>query len=340
MSHKPIGSMEYGNLRIKIYSDFTNKKYQHGKTKNTNQYYYSPIALLNHESARSYYIEKTQECEMQFRVQLWNDDIQKNVTKWIRSVYDSTVNDKLIQMIPFETVILSTVSHPLQRHFKLPKKWTTYEGQKNLIFTIQCFHLEDCNQLAATMRNTPNQLRFEMLVRMTTPVWHSRKAVIAIESLLNGEFTMKLNEQMPEEAEFALLTIEDEKQLLNEWTAKVITDTFDDSVDVVLSPTSQDQIYNFFKMNLFTHSRTSIKEESDKNWEFVFWSKNISRPDETLKILNESFTKLGKEQQNKLVEEFKQGIVTNSDQELLNKLLKDAQNFVMWEGNKFTLKMI
>ena len=337
VSHKPIGSMEYGNLRIKIYSHLANKKY-HGK-KNTNQYYYSPVALLDHESARSYNIEKTHESEMRFRVQLWNDDIQKNVTKWIRTAYDSTVNDKLIQVIPFENVILSTMSHPFQRHYKLPKKWTTYEGQKHLIFTIQCPQFDDCNQLAEIMRDSPNQLKFEMLFSMTSSAPHSRKALFKTESLLNEEFVTKLNQQMPDEAEFALLIIEDKKRLLDELTRRVITDTFDDSVDVVLSPTSHDQIYNAFKMHLFTHSTTVVKEESDEMWQSVFWNEEIShRPDKTMKVLNELCTNLSKEEQTKLVQEFKQGIAINSDQEQLDKVLKDAKNYVIWDGYKFTIK--
>ena len=96
---------------------------------------------------------------------------------------------------------------------------------------------------------------------------------------MNEEFVTKLNQQMPDEAEFALLIIEDKKRLLDELTSRVITDTFDDSVDVVLSPTSHDQIYNAFKMFLFTHSPTVVKDASDEMlWQSVlFWNEDISQ---------------------------------------------------------------
>ena len=91
-----IGYLLYGNLRIKIYQHVANNKRNstetegsllslivNGSKKNLNQFYYEPIALLDHRSAKSVYNNITKEAEMKFRVQMWTDDVQAKVVDWI-----------------------------------------------------------------------------------------------------------------------------------------------------------------------------------------------------------------------------------------------------------------
>ena len=78
-------------------------------------------------------------------------------------------------------------------------------------------------------------------------------------------------------------------------------ETFDDSE--VASPDTETQIVNILKDLLIT-SRTTIKEQSDKMWNSVFWNEDNYRPDKTTTNLNEIIDKLDTETQKKLADFF------------------------------------
>ena len=162
--------------------------------------------------------------------------------------------------------------------------------------------------------------------------------------------------------EFALLTAEDEKRLLTESATNILIDTFDDS-DVV-SPNSEAQIYKLLTDHLIDHSRTVIKDQSDKMWESVFWNEDNYRPDLTSQTFNQVFNKLDTEQKKVLIKTFtdtnivthetsvgvpgvadaknkidvnlsRSGSTTNDD---LEKFLKEVKETVKWTGSKFEPK--
>jgi hypothetical protein len=70
-----------------------------------------------------------------------------------------------------------------------------------------------------------------------------------------------------------------------------------------VTPETELQIYNILK-DLLVSSRTTIKEQSDKMWDSVFWNEKNYRPDKTTQILNEIINKLDEETQKKLAEMF------------------------------------
>jgi hypothetical protein len=89
--------------------------------------------------------------------------------------------------------------------------------------------------------------------------------------------------------------------MLSETATNIRMDTFDDSE--VGSPDTEFQILNILK-DLLVTSRTTIKEQSDKMWDSVFWNEDNYRPDKTTKTLNEILNKLDKETQKKLADMF------------------------------------
>jgi hypothetical protein len=97
------------------------------------------------------------------------------------------------------------------------------------------------------------------------------------------------------------LTASDEKKMLTETATKIRMDTFDDYE--VVSPDTESQILNILK-DLLVTSRTTIKDQSDKMWDSVFWHEDNHRPDRTTKILNGIINELDKETQNKLADMF------------------------------------
>ncbi|XP_045032922.1 uncharacterized protein LOC123474642 [Daphnia magna] len=146
-----------------------------------------------------------------------------------------------------------------------------------------------------------------------------------------------------------------------ETATNIFVESFDDS-DVV-SQNSESQVYNVLK-NLLVSSRTTIKEQSDKMWESVFWNEDNYRPDKTSKTLNEMYSKLDTENQKKMADSYQKsnkvggkveakileifsaggefnkefaehGMTTKED---LDKFYHESKDHVVWDGEKFTPK--
>jgi hypothetical protein len=89
--------------------------------------------------------------------------------------------------------------------------------------------------------------------------------------------------------------------MLAETATNIRMDTFDDYE--VGSPDTESQILSILK-DLMVTSRTTIKDQSDKMWDSVFWNDDNYRPDKTTKTLNEIIKKLDTETQKKLADMF------------------------------------
>jgi hypothetical protein len=72
-------------------------------------------------------------------------------------------------------------------------------------------------------------------------------------------------------------------------------------------------------------SRTTIKEQSDKMWDSVFWNEDNYRPDKTTKTLNEILNKMDKETQKKLADMFQKSEKQAEIREKLTSSNKDAE---------------
>ena len=363
-----LGSMPYGNFRIDIYEHSSNQRIRSSTSEpaeiakqNLFKYYYAPIVLLDNASAASYFNNFTGQFELTFRVELWNDDVQLKVTNWIKQEIDSSAKASLIQVIPFEKMILANSASTKQR-YQLPKSWMPYQKQKDVRFKLICFNKFDCDELALGMRQSADQFSdLRLLFSLTSEKSQTRQTVVRVESIMSGDMATKLDQQMKSN-EFALLTAEDEKRLLTESATNILIDTFDDS-DVV-SPNSEAQIYKLLTDHLIDHSRTVIKDQSDKMWESVFWNEDNYRPDLTSQTFNQVFNKLDTEQKKVLIKTFtdtnivthetsggvpgvadaknkidvnlsRSGSTTNDD---LEKFLKEVKETVKWTGSKFEPK--
>jgi hypothetical protein len=89
--------------------------------------------------------------------------------------------------------------------------------------------------------------------------------------------------------------------MLTETVTNIRMDTFDDSE--VGSPDTELLIINNLK-DLLGMSKMTIKDQSDKMWDSVFWNDDNYRPDKTTKTLNEILNKLDRETQKILADMF------------------------------------
>ncbi len=359
ISPSELCSMPYSSFRINIYEHANNHK---ATTTNASghKYFYAPIALLNHQSAASFYNNVTKQPEVHFRIEMWNPKVESKIVNHLTKVLSQPITSNQVQVIPFDKVILASTSPSTT--FSLKSNWFPYQLDKSLQFTLSCFHQRDCNQLAAAMRTKPRQFNdFKLLFSLSSQTSQTKQTVIRIDSIVSGQMMAQLLQKFKENTKEALLTATDEKKLLTESMTKVLVDTFGDS-DVV-SQNSESQIYNTLK-NLLVSSRTTIKEQSDKMWDSVFWNDDNYRPDKTTKTMNDIYKKLDKEDQKKLIDTFQTrlgfefgagGSVTgiasfesrfktelsrhgSTTKEAINKLLQESKNHGEWEGEKFVPK--
>ena len=114
-----IGSMLYGNMLLKIYERAANRKNKEaspslsasGTVKKSliSKYYYAPILLLDRSSASSSFNNVTKQSEMEFRVEMWNDDVQAKMTAMNqhRKYFNLEVLEKNINRTMYLLKILS-----------------------------------------------------------------------------------------------------------------------------------------------------------------------------------------------------------------------------------------
>ena len=264
-----------------------------------------------------------------------------------------------MEIIPFDKVIL--VSSSPSKDYRLTKDWTPYQLKMELEFALTCFAKTECDSLAENMKTSPNQFsNLKLYFSLSAQTTQRRETVIRIQNIVTGELATKLDQQF-KDTDAAFITAADEKKLLTESSTNVLIDSFDD-LDVA-STSTEIQIYGLLQ-DLLVSSRTTIKDESDKMWDSVFWNDDNYRPDKTTKTFNEIYSKLDTETQSKMKDEFsdenskefsasvsaailgsmsasmKEDIKKSgmTEKEYLAKLFQESKSTVEFDGEKFSPK--
>ncbi|XP_046637877.1 uncharacterized protein LOC124316153 isoform X2 [Daphnia pulicaria] len=297
ISPDTFSSMEYGNFLTEIYEHADNN---HKSTASQKKYFYSPIALLDHSSAVSTYNRFTKQPEMRFRVEMWNDKVQKEVVKYLNEIVGHEIKSNQVRVLPLDKVFLTSKRASTEEYFLSPE-WTNYDKGKTLRLSLSCFEQKICDELANDMRTNPEHLNhFKLLYSLSSQTSQTKQTTISIDSVTSGQLVSTLLQKFGDKNEI-YLTANDEKKMLTETATKIRMDTFDDSE--VGSPDAEITIYSFLK-DLLVTSRTTIKDQSDKMWDSVFWNEDNYRPDKTTKTLNEILNKLERETQKMLADMF------------------------------------
>ena len=349
-------SMPYGSFRVNIYEHANNKL----ETANPNdkKYVYAPIALLDHKGAVSCFDNVRKQAEVRFRIEMWNEKVENEVANYLSKVVGHQVNDYQVQVIPLEKVVLTSTTPSTAFH--MTTYWLPYQLQKSLQFSLLCFERKVCDQLAVEMRSHPEQFgHFKLLFGLTSQLSQTKDIAIRIDNIVSGQMVQNLLQQFDQETQEVFLTANDEKRFLTETTNKILFESLED-LDIV-SSSSESEIYNILK-ELF--SGTTIKEQSNKMWELVFWNDDNYRPDKMSYTLNKTFKKLDDETQRNMSELFESSDIVGSEgeaiflellskmasvktdfsrhgctsKEELAKFYRESKNHVEWDGDKFVPK--
>ena len=366
VSPDTIGSVKYGDIRIDIYEHTRNEK-TISSTPSNNRYFYAPLSLLNHKSVNSIFnnnANQAQKYQVSFDVEMWSENLQKEVTDWIRRNKDKNVNEDLVQIIRFEQVMLGfSCATCFNDRFTLSTAWTPYQSSKRVTMRLYCYSQFECDALAQEMQKQPQLFSdLRLLLSLSSQTSKTKETKISVESVRSSSMAAKINQQLGGK-ESALLSADEEQRFFSESANNIIIDSFDDS-DGVFTEDSKDRILNFLKTSLLDPLRTIIKEVGDKNWESVYWNPDNYRPDITTKALYEAYSKLDKETQRKIAQEStstnKASIegtakiplildaklkldldfsrADKNSKEDNDKFIQETKNNVQWEGTKFVPK--
>ena len=359
ISPNELCSMPHGNFRVSVYEHADNSK--SAISNERRKYYYAPIALLDHSSAVSEFNNVTDEAEMRFRIEMWNDQVESEIVQYVSDFVGQQVKPNCVQVMPLEKVVLAnTKPSPV---YSVSSNWLPYKLQKSLWFSLTCLRREDCDKMAESMRAKPHQFEhLKLLFSLESQTTQTKETVIRIDNVVSGDMVSNLMQRYDTaSAEEPLLTANDEKRLLKETMTNVIVETFDDSD--VISPNSESQIYNALK-ELLVSSRLTIKDQSDKMWDSVFWNDDNYRPDRTSKTLNSIYEKMDVESQKRMADAFQNEgkiglnfganflkfISTKAEfnaefssqgsqlKEDLARLYRESKDDVQWDGEKFSPK--
>ncbi|XP_046638164.1 uncharacterized protein LOC124316324 [Daphnia pulicaria] len=315
ISPDTLSSMEYGNFLVEIYEHANNHKAT--TTASQKKYFYSPIALLDNKSAVSSYNKVTKQQEMRFRIEMWNDKVQNEVVKHLNEIVGHQIKSNKVTVIPLEKVILA--SKIPTTDYSLSPVWTNYDKSKTLRLSLSCYEQKICDELASEMRSDPEQFdHFKLLYSLSSQTLQTKQTTISIDSVTSGQMVSTLLQKFGDKNEI-FLTANDEKKMLTETATKIRMDTLDDSE--VGSPDAEITIYSFLK-DLLVSSRTTIREQSDKMWDSVFWNEENYRPDKTTKTLNEIINTMDRETQKKLADMFQKA---EKQSEILGKLTSNSK---------------
>jgi hypothetical protein len=318
ISPDTLSSMECGNFLVEIYEHANNHKLT--TTASEKKYFYSPIGLLDHTSVVSRLNRVTKQSEMRFRIEMWNDKVQNEVVKHLNEIVGHEIKSNKVRVIPLEKVLLA--SEIPTDTYSLSPVWKNYDKGKTIWFSLSCNEQKICDELANEMRSDPTQFEhFKLLYSLSSQTSQTKQAAINIDSVTSGRMVSTLLQKFGDKKEI-FLTANDEKKMLAETATNIRMDTFDDSE--VESPDTESQILSILKDLLVSTSSLTIKQQSDKMWDSVFWNEDHYRPDMTTKTLNEILNQLDTETQKKLAGMFQKAEMRQS--ETTEKLISSNQD--------------
>lgn len=278
ISHNALCSMPYGDFRLNIYEHSINQRPT--TSPSFKRYFYDPIALLDHNSANIRYNNATEVTEMFFRIEMWNENVQSEVVKYLSDFIDQEIRSNQIQVIPFEKVVLTSTKPSAA--YSLSTNWQPYRLEQSLWFSLPCFDPNNCNQLKDNMQQNPTQLNhLKFLFSLSSQPTQSKEIILTTKNILSRKVLSKLWNQCVNTDEYVLITKEEENRLLSDLTTNIIAESFDESE--IVSPSSISQIYRILK-DLLVISTVTTSEEIDDLGKNVCWKNFKNKTDNKLNL--------------------------------------------------------
>jgi len=277
-------------------------------------FFHPPLGLLLHHSASSQLDAQTGTNQIVFDVQMWNDQLRKEILYHLSEATGQSVRSFQTQMMPYDRVLLK--SRRPSDIYRMTDQWLHLSPSNKVVrFTLTC--TEDCGRLVEQFQSGPERFKHWRLLYSMNHASRQQERIREVSvrsdhisrSVLAGE----LNRHFPPPAERVLLTTSDAQQLISKAVANVISESFDD--DEAVTADSVRQVYDWLENKL------QITNESiDNNWNLVYWKEpaDQNRPDKLCQLLNQLLDVTG------------EAVETTYDQSS-----DKTKRFIHWNGERF-----
>ncbi len=226
VSDHVIGHMDSGNFSTKIYDHASNK--DSNTKKEDKKYFFEPLGLLDHLSAKSVLNRNSKKNEMIFEVIMWDVNMRNAVHDFISNgIKRAPVNIELVRVLPLDRVMAFSEDGRDSLDYHLEQTYILYKGDKKLKLKFICEHKETCDELATLMKEDPESFNLKMRFSLSSQKSQSKETKIRIDSILNGDMMNELDQKF-HGTDVVLLTADGKKKLLKESSENVIIHTIDD----------------------------------------------------------------------------------------------------------------
>lgn len=329
ISEQPVAYMPYQQFRITIFKSS-------GQSSLPNQFFYSPISLLNPESTLSSFDQVSQQAEVRFQIAFWSTDIENCAIHYLQEIYNNDIKTFNIQLIPFDQVLLS--SNTYSKTYHVISDWTPYQLKTSMWFSVLCSSATEAVDLAKEIRTKPEHCCLLKSLRIkfglsTLEQPQRKKILIHPENIRSTQIFHKINRRFPL-TNSVIVTAADFSTLLSQSVREVIHSNF--KSNDVLDPTSIATILS--TVELMLHAKKKRMEGNFSVWNSVFWLDEDLRPDRAAESINEFYNELDEEAQNRMKDELKRSIFSpkkwTRDEKLL-KIFTSNRSTFEWNGRHF-----
>jgi len=332
ISEQPVAYMPYQQFRISIFKSSSIDTQQ-------NRFFYSPISWLDPATTFSSFDKVSQQARVCFRIEFWSKDVESCIISYLREIINPEIKAHNVQLIPFDQVLLGSVSETLQ----VVSKWIPYQLNMFMWFNILCSSVAEAEALTEEMRTRPqycSQLQSLRIKFGLTSLENLRRKEILIrsENVRSGRLFRTINQKYPLAAS-VLVTAADFCTLLSQSVKAVINSNFNSND--ILDATSKAAIHSTVELMLGA-KKTKIESNNPTAWESVFYFDEDLRPDRAVEAINDVYNELDEEAQDRMKEIVGKRLTVSMNDRIwdakLLKIIEFSQNTIEWSGYQFVPK--
>lgn len=285
-----------GDFHIRLYqrsllSEFDNNK----------KFYYAPLALLEHTSAKSSWNHLAGQHQMTFRVEMWNEELHQMVTQYLSNVTHQTVEWNQVSVLPFDRVSIRCQHEGCSSaDSRLISSWYSFaQSPKKMQFRISCRSEAVCRLLTNQMTRHPDHQFSQLSLHFLLERSRIKKINVPVNgaNIWSGRTMADVNRRFPD-ASFALVTANDRDTIITETLSNTLraSDSFDDQI---IDYEDERRWKRHLENLIFEPYSVLVDDNQEENqqqllWQSVYWNSHheidAPRPDTLAKKLNRIYT--------------------------------------------------
>lgn len=243
------------------------------------------IALVDQSSVHYWYSSALNQHFIGFRVNIWNETLLDVAASHLSQTTGHPVQPYQIQTVPFDRVILKSISDSKDR-YSTAHSWVPYKEAIGLSLT--CYDQLGCKQLAYQLKSDSKFVleHFKLAYsRDENRKTDSKKIDISPSLVLEkNQLLAKIINRYSKISE-VLVTVADLERILWSATSNIVRRHFEND-QVVVPRESHKLIYDRLEKWIVA-GRTSITAPEDSRWNLVYWEDQLNRPDAVARSLND-----------------------------------------------------